>query len=681
MPASGALPDRIPAYEMHGEARHQQPVRSRDLLELRDITWLAGQGGLVVSPDREYIAFQLRQASSATNSYELAWYVVPVAGGRAAERVADGGEPLLHVYPHTGYPSGLIAPNRARWSPDGEWLAYLARKHGETQVWRTRRDGSAHQQLTHHGADVEDFVWHAAGTRLIFQVGARRDARAEATQLRYDSGVLVDRAFWPTARRPWEAALPRDKLETWVVEVGGTLERPATEEELEQFEALVGRERRLEALAAASEEKKKVEWSEPARGANRDARLVVTSSALTPHVCAHPACSKGIEEVWWSENATEVLFLRSGGAGSLSLHAWDPERRTVRAILQTDELLFNCSSAGNAAICLHEAPTKPRRIVAVDLLSGAVRPLVDPNPEMARKAYGAVRKLEWQSASGIRTYGHLVLPPGHAPGTRHPLVVVSYRSRGFLRGGSGDEYPVHVMAALGLAVLSLERPSDLELGLPTHDADERDRRAWQDVYRSRMTHEALLAGLDLLVREGLVDKDCIAITGVSGGAEIAAYALIHSDLFATAAAASLGFSSLAYFLVSHEYRARFDVRGLGMPSSAEDINWDQVSIARNADRIHAPLLVQASDHEFLYDMEALTVLTEAGRPVELYVFPDEFHIKLQPRHRQQVYERNVDWLQFWLQGIEDASADKRVQYKRWRAMRDRLTDLPGCRRR
>lgn len=47
-------------------------------------------------------------------------------------------------------------------------------------------------------------------------------------------------------------------------------------------------------------------------------------------------------------------------------------------------------------------------------------------------------------------------------------------------------------------------------------------------------------------------------------------------------------------------------------------------------------------------------------------YPDETHIKWQPAHRASVYERNVDWLNFWLRGVEDSTPKKADQYERWR---------------
>ncbi|WP_462078980.1 hypothetical protein [Luteimonas sp. RIT-PG2_3] len=58
---------------------------------------------------------------------------------------------------------------------------------------------------------------------------------------------------------------------------------------------------------------------------------------------------------------------------------------------------------------------------------------------------------------------------------------------------------------------------------------------------------------------------------------------------------------------------------------------------------------------------------------DMYVFPDEPHIKVQPQHKLAAYQRNVDWFRFWLQGNEDTDPGKSDQYRNWRKMRERTS--------
>jgi hypothetical protein len=81
------------------------------------------------------------------------------------------------------------------------------------------------------------------------------------------------------------------------------------------------------------------------------------------------------------------------------------------------------------------------------------------------------------------------------------------------------------------------------------------------------------------------------------------------------------------------------------------------------------LLIQVSDHELVQVLPDYVALLEAGKPVEAYVFPDEYHIKWHPLHKLAVGERTIDWFRFWLEGEEDPAPEKASQYFRWRELR------------
>jgi len=61
-----------------------------------------------------------------------------------------------------------------------------------------------------------------------------------------------------------------------------------------------------------------------------------------------------------------------------------------------------------------------------------------------------------------------------------------------------------------------------------------------------------------------------------------------------------------------------------------------------------------------------------NKPVELYVVPDvdnAFHALQNPAQTLASRAGTVDWMDFWLNGHEDADSAKAEQYKRWRRLR------------
>src|SRR3984957_6594718 len=86
----------------------------------------------------------------------------------------------------------------------------------------------------------------------------------------------------------------------------------------------------------------------------------------------------------------------------------------------------------------------------------------------------------------------------------------------------------------------------------------------------------------------------------------------------------------------------------------------------HADRIHTAILENTSDTEFLIYLPLYRSLVDLGKPVELYIYPQELHVRNQPRHRLEVYERNLDWFRFWLKGEESSDPNKDEQYQGWK---------------
>ena len=89
----------------------------------------------------------------------------------------------------------------------------------------------------------------------------------------------------------------------------------------------------------------------------------------------------------------------------------------------------------------------------------------------------------------------------------------------------------------------------------------------------------------------------------------------------------------------------------------------------NADKIVTPILENASDTEYLIYVSTFRSLGDVGKPIELYIYPNELHVRNQPKHKLEIYDRNFDWFCFWLKDEENTSPRDPQQPGRWRQMR------------
>lgn len=695
----GLMGKNASAGEM--EFRSQSNGRLLDYEDLVQITDLGVSSaddfdGLGVSPDGESVAIEARRASIQDNTVIIRWLVVTLGSPVSVKDVGDGGEPIPFLW--HGLDNGNSFAQRPRWSPDSTQFAYRARHGGEIQLWRSDRRGSATQQLTHSAGDVLSFLWSRDGKKIYYTVSESRTIIAARFREEAARGFHFDDRFRPLYTRvPLSHELDFGKTDgtLWTYEIEAEHERLATPLESKEYSGLRGVEDPgipyISWVRSAVRGSSKV-WLEDLRpdktlGINSPRTLVVLrSSGRGRAVCRDMKCTGRFKGLWISDDGRDAWFLRWENAydyGDLGLYRWHVGAARVVEILRTSDLIEGCARLGLELICSRESATIPRELVSIALGSGLLTTLYNPNPEFSHFAFGEVSPLSWRDpATGADGFGHLVKPVGYVAGRQYPLLVVQYRSRGFLRGGTGDEYPIHIFSGHGFVVLSYHEPDEWELMPKVKNEIELNERRRADQYARREVLSVLDAGIDKLQREGIVDSNRIGITGVSEGGETVAYGLIHMQgRFAAASVNATYWNPNMFYLVGPKVLPLLRSFGLDAPESLDALNaWQPISVGMNARTISTPLLIHASDSELLPETETFEALRGLSKPVDMYVFPNEHHIKSQPVHRLSIYRRNVQWFDFWLQNREDPMPVDPDQYRRWRTLRAEATSESGQQR-
>ncbi|MGC2333566.1 MAG: hypothetical protein WA581_19100, partial [Candidatus Acidiferrales bacterium] len=118
------------------------PITEMDMAHIRNVSRVdIGQSdgdAISVSPDGKQIAFQLYQGDPETNRYRIGWFVAPTKPGKSPINVGDGGEVYLQRLDQGLSTGEIVALSAARWSPDGRWIAYLAKRSDQIQLWCSR---------------------------------------------------------------------------------------------------------------------------------------------------------------------------------------------------------------------------------------------------------------------------------------------------------------------------------------------------------------------------------------------------------------------------------------------------------------------------------------------------------------------------------------------------------------
>lgn len=648
---------------------------SEDLARLRDIgpaePQYYAEPFFTLSPDGSQIAFQLRQGDPKRNAYCLAMVVLDLSGKDQPRIVDQGGEILLLTLDFRGiadFPMGYVKVVSPRWSADGKWIAFLKQVRGVTQVWRAFADGSGSAPVTTSETSVVDFRLGPDGSSIVYATRPdlarqqREIAKEGLTGWRYDDRFVPSLSKRPLPKTPVAREVQVLNLATGEVRVPVPAEA-----------ALVATDRQIIANAGQVPEidSSGIEIASTnlmggAQAGRFRARLANGSTAP----CTAPSC-EGAMRPWWMPGKSHVRFFRWEGwaDSSTAIYDWDVAKGTVRRLYVTDDVLSSCSPSESTLICRIDSSLEPGRLVRLDPATGKRETLFDPNPEFAQLSLGKPERLRWRNPSGSETIADLVLPVGYRKGQKYPMVVVQYDTRGFLRGGTDDEYPIQAFANRGYAVLSFKRPQ-LARTLKAENYEEVGRQRLAQFADRKNVHASLEGAVRIAIDRGIADPARIGVTGLSDGSSTVDWALIHSSLFSAAATSSCCWDPTGLWSVGPSALRHFRAEGYPGALARNDPFWKEVSLSDNARRLATPILVNAAESEVLDALFTYTALREAGVPIDLFVYPDEYHARWQPTHRLATYKRSLDWFDYWLRGVRSKDPSRAGELKEWDRLRE-----------
>lgn len=656
-------------------SERRRALRIDDLVELVDIGVSNphdSDSPFGASPDGKSIAFLERRANAKENRYCLRLVVKPVDGTGSAKELDRGGDFIRRDAQFFGFSSlmtGGAKVIRPRWSPDGSRIAFIKRVGLTSQVWLVVADGSkAAYRATGMPDDVDDFAWLHDGKALltVSRPGIRRQAEAIAHEAR--GGFLFDDRFSPDkADRP----IPRGSVaaEYHVTDLSSGEVRSASKDEIEVLRPDIALAKGQDRPGFTLAPNGGAAWREAVhpRRLISPAQPVIALADGRQMKCTDPYCA-GVRELWWSGDGTHLYMRQRTGWGSseTALLSWKMGEAKPKQVLVTDDVLVGCQLVRVLLICAREGTAQTRRLVAIDPQTGHETVIHDPNPTFAHIALGKVERLRFRNAFGVESWADLVLPPQHKADEKHPLVVVQYFSEGFLRGGTGDEFPIQLLAAKGFAVLSFARP-DLE---PKGETEDELMAAFEtDWLDRRSVQSSLEVSIDLAIATGAIDRNRMGISGFSDGTATAQWALINSPLFKAASMGSCCEDMYAFPLAAGPYFTRWTRKaGRRYFEPGTEEQWKPLSLVLNIDRIDTPILVQTGDSEYEIGLDVAEVYRRREKAFELYVLEGEPHVKYQPAHRKAIYARSTEWFQFWLKREMNCDPAKSAQYERWKAM-------------
>lgn len=644
--------------------------------------------GFSVSPSGKWYAFEQHQADLRGSDYEGGWYVGGAATRGGVRKIADLGElPLFRSGWRDGFGGENWSSYDPQWSPDEKWISYLRMEDGRVSVWKSAIDGSRSERVTDLRQDVLSFVWSHKSDGIIYGLAANRsddtlsrdklhgrlvdsnsewsafDARGRSLANEAPEVLYID-PNTKAVRQPTDD----ERLEYFSAETPAAFPTIASDQIVARFPSATGRR-----VAYLSYDDSNRRLLQPPLALSVDGEVMGGRDSI---VCAARECHGQLRldkwaepgPVYWAPDERSVFFFNKGFYdGYTSLYEWSPSTRRIRTVLRTRDVISSCAFRSTKVICLRQSVRYPERVVSIDLKTGYQAVLYDPNPGWAALRVAQVEWLELNSTPH-GSFALLVKPIGYHEGKRYPAVVVGYSSDDAVRGATGDEYPIQALAEAGFVVIVYNyAQSTDDVQLATSGLDYL-KRVHKDGIVLTEPLSLIKEAIDELDQKGVVDRSRVAITGYSNGAQVAQYGLATTSLFATAILSWANWNPASYNLVVSD-RRRDGLNAAGLGGDGHDDAFGRVSLSRNVGAIKAPILIQASDDEYLFQLQDFVTFRDHKKPLEMFVYPDEGHYKYHPVNRLEIYQRNIQWLKFWLYGVEVENPVDAGQYSRWRAMR------------
>ena len=664
--------------------------------------------GLALSGDGNWLAHVTTSGSLARNTRERSVHVR-----------------RLHPLDAAMTPAAITDAGDVAWVPGTHELAFLSERSGLTQVFAFDVETGKVRQLTHSDLPVESFRHAPDGRTLAFLVRAPSPPDTSLYErFRHDeSGILIDPATTSShdfLNPNWHGQVHRNPPELrlmtprglerrvriagdasdgdegyhwstnsrWLSVVYVSSDMPAAQSRDERtslgiydVEANVFRE-----LAAAA----------PPNGAKAGRRYA--GGEWLPN--SRKLLVRRVEETdpWVSESQVELAAIDAFGKlsdagtwrplevytrglkftpagngvplventvqGVHSLFQLAPQgwrRSAIVAGLDGSSSQVSFSSDFAAAAFVNESLSRPPEIY-LWRRNSATRRLTDLNRELERRVHFRAREVQWRSVDGTSIQGWLLEPSAHSERRPWPLVT-------HVHGGPAFAFPNAFAAYFDYWPYPFETLA--EHGIAVFFPNYRGTQSYGRKIASAQGNEAVddvVAGVRMLVADGIADPQRLGLTGHSHGAIVGPQAMGQAKIFRAASFAEGSANSVVmYELMSEQANREIHdpILGVSLYDSPQRYIDDSPDL-HLAGVATASLFEGGAYTAALHMLGYPKALRRAGAPTEFIVYPQTQHNLATPRLQRESAALNLDWFEFWLEDVEDPDPAKRAQYQRWR---------------
>lgn len=580
-----------------------------------------------------------------------------------------------------------VSSTLPRWSPDGQWIAFLSNREGKTNLYLIRSDGGEAIPLTKTKRDIPAFSWSPDGNKIAFIMAdeTENEKNREKTSLayRYRDEALVNRLWLIDvfSSEPTPIPLTSDEYSLRCCGDFGVVDvefdwSPDSKEivfahspainadhfhlnsSLATVNILSGEtcswknETVFEAYPQYSPDGQWVAYlsgDSSKKYANIRQIGIRSRTGEYQRLLAdtfNHGSSSGSSLIGWSDDGDHLLvFEPKGTKYHLSLLSLDGLSATE---VDTGDLFFKeptLSADRKMLSFVSQTPSNPPEVFISKLKNFEPVQVSSINQSLLFYPKTETTIVSWNSKDKMPIEGLLTYPINYEEGKQYPLLVVvhggpmGFFDQTFL--GTPNPYPLASFSQAGFFVFRPNPRGSSGYGKDFRCANYND---W-----GGMDFTDIMSGIDALIEKDFIDPERLGIMGWSYGGYMTAWAVAQTSRF-KAASIGAGLSNLVSMNGTTDLHSLL-TDYLGDSHKNSNLYMDRSPI-NYVENISTPCLIQhgtadkrvpvSQAYEFYHALE------RSGKKAELVLYPGMKHRINDPKMQRDAMERNLAWFQLYL---------------------------------
>lgn len=578
-----------------------------------------------------------------------------------------------------------VSSGQPRWSPDGEWIAFVSKRGGSKNIYLIHTEGGEAFPLTKCKKDVQIFSWSPDGKKIAFvmsdETEAEKTRQKTGSNYVYSDDAIVNRLciIDVFSSNPIAHALTSD---AYCVRGAGDLGTMNTEFDwspdsqkitfayspttgpdsyyLDSALATIDldtgkispwkKHAQFEAMPRYSPDGQKIAYisSNSTERYSIDRRVAVRAFNWTQQQLLAPTFNEGPllagpNLLGWTKDGKNLIFFEPKGT-KFHLVLLSIKGKEAKEI-ETGDLFFRAPTLSydrSMIGCVVQTPSTPPEAYVASL--NDFQPIQVSNVNQAILAYPKIRTevVSWISEDGLPIEGLLTYPINYHEGKKYPLLLnvhggpMSFFDEHFI--GIPSAYPLASFAQAGFFILRPNPRGSCGYGKKFRCANYNDWGGGDFI--------DLMTGVDSLIERGFVDAEKLGIMGWSYGGYMSAWAVTQTSRF-KAASIGAGVTNLVSMNGTTDLY-RFLTDYLGNVEDNREL-YEQRSPINHVKHVTTPCLIEHGIDDkrvpVSQSFEFYRALKRLNKEAVLVLYPGAGHGLPDPKMELDSMQRNLDWFQ------------------------------------